>query len=167
VVAAVVVLAVARLVSLRQAGQALELRVLLTIAFSFALGSAISVSGLAGAFAELVANVGAGNAWVALLALHLATSLLTELITNNAAAALMVPLGLALADRLGVSHLPFAVATMVAASASFATPLGYTTNLMVYGPGGYRFSDFLRVGLVMNLVVALIAVTLTPRFFPF
>src|SRR5690606_13065678 len=114
-----------------------------------------------------VTTMGAGNPWVGLLVIHVTTSVLTELVTNNAAAALMVPLALAVSDGLGVSHFPFVVSVMVAASASFSTPIGYTTNLMVYGPGGYRFSDFLKVGVPMNVLVAIVTVAITPRLFPF
>lgn len=164
---ALAVLALTRYLSAQAVQQSLELRVLLTISLSFALGSALESSGLAHAFAELVTGVGAGNALVALAVIHLATALLTELVTNNAAAALMVPLALAVSDRLGVSHLPFVVTVMVGASASFSTPIGYTTNLMVYAPGGYRFTDFLKVGVPMSLLVAVVNLTLCPLFFPF
>ena len=164
---AVSLLALTRFLSPSLIRDSLELRVLLTIALSFALGSALESSGLARAFAGLVTTLGAGNPWVGLLVVHVTTSMLTELVTNNAAAALMVPLALAVSDRLGVSHFPFVVSVMVAASASFSTPIGYTTNLMVYGPGGYRFSDFLKVGVPMNLLVAIVTVAITPRLFPF
>src|SRR5690606_12866717 len=116
---AVSLLALTRFLSPRLIRDSLELRVLLTIALSFALGSALESSGLARAFAGLVTTLGAGNPWVGLLVVHVTTSMLTELVTNNAAAALMVPLALAVSDRLGVSHFPFVVSVMVAASASF------------------------------------------------
>ncbi len=92
--------------------------------------------------------------------------LLTELITNNAAAAIMLPIVLAMCGPLGLDPVPFTVAVMFAASASFATPLGYQTNLMVYGPGGYQFSDFLRMGAAMNLIVGVVTVLLIPLFWP-
>src|SRR5690606_2699322 len=164
---ALVVLALTRYLSPQIVQQSLELRVLLTIALSFALGSALESSGLARAFAERVPGVGAGDALVALVVIHVATALLTELITNNAAAALMVPLALAVSDQLGVSHLPFVVTVMVGASASFSTPIGYTTNLMVYAPGGYQFTDFLKLGIPMSILVALVNLALCPIFFPF
>jgi di/tricarboxylate transporter len=91
----------------------------------------------------------------------------TELVTNTAAAVLLWPLALGIADDLSVSVLPFALALMVAASASFITPLGYQTNLMVAGPGGYRFTDFIRAGLPVSLVVGTVAVVLIPMLFPF
>ena len=79
----------------------------------------------------------------------------TELITNNAAAALMFPLAVATATALGVDYMPFVISTMFAASASFLTPMGYQTNLMVYGPGGYRFGDYARFGLPLTMIVAI------------
>ncbi len=164
---AVAVLAAGRFLTPSLVQQSLELKVLLTIALSFALGGALESSGLASGFAQLITTLGSGSPWIALVAIQVATSLLTELVTNNAAAALMVPLALAVSRQLGVNHLPFVVSVMVAASASFATPVGYTTNLMVYGPGGYRFSDFLRVGLPMNLLVTLLTIALAPWLFPF
>lgn len=87
--------------------------------------------------------------------------------TNNAAAALAFPVAHATATALDVSLLPFAVVIAIAASAGFATPLGYQTHLMVYGPGGYRFSDFVRMGLPLDLVCAALAIGLTPVFYPF
>jgi di/tricarboxylate transporter len=91
---------------------------------------------------------------------------LTELITNNAAAMLMLPVVLALAKSAGLNAEPFVVAVMFAASASFATPIGYQCNLMVYGPGGYRFSDFFRIGIPMNLLVAVVTIVAIPMLFP-
>ncbi len=92
---------------------------------------------------------------------------MTELITNNAAAALMFPFAMATADKLGVSYLPFVIAVMMAASAGFATPIGYQTNLMVYGPGGYRFSDYLKVGVPLDILVGIITIGIAPLVFPF
>jgi len=85
-------------------------------------------------------------------------SLMIEIIINNAAAVIMVPIVLAMTAQAGLNPEPFMLAVMMAASASFATPLGYQTNLMVYGPGGYRFSDFIRIGVPMNFVICLATV---------
>ncbi|MCH8883352.1 MAG: anion permease [SAR324 cluster bacterium] len=89
------------------------------------------------------------------------------MMTNSAAAVLMFPIGLATATAMGVSALPFSVAIMLAASFGFATPLGYQTNLMVYGPGGYRYSDYLRAGLPLNLLVGTTTVLIAPLVWPF
>jgi di/tricarboxylate transporter len=83
---------------------------------------------------------------------------LTEVITNNAAAILMLPTVIEITEKASLNHDPYIFAIMMAASASFATPLGYQTNLMVYGPGGYRFSDFIRVGLPMNIFVGTVTI---------
>jgi len=89
------------------------------------------------------------------------------MITNNAAAVLMFPIAIAASADLGVDYMPFVIAVMVAASASFATPLGYQTNLMVYGPGGYRYVDYLRIGLPLNLLTWAVTVIVAPMIWPF
>merc|ERR1711964_599574 len=91
-----------------------------------------------------------GDVLLTILLVYLVVSVLTEVITNNAAAVLVIPIVLSMTNSMGVAAEPFVIAVMMAASASFATPLGYQTNMMVFGPGGYRFSDFVRVGLPMN-----------------
>lgn len=141
-----------------QAQKSFDVPVLLTIAASFALGGALESTGAARAIAEQIVTVGAGNAILLLLLVYLAVSLLTEVITNNAAAVVMLPIVLSLSEQAGMPAEPFVFAVMMAASASFATPLGYQTNMMVFGPGGYRFSDFMKIGLPMNLFVALASV---------
>ncbi|MFK7870705.1 MAG: SLC13 family permease [Roseobacter sp.] len=103
---------------------------------------------------------------VVILAVFLMTSTLTELVSNNAVAVIMTPLAIGLAAALGLDPRPFAVAVMIAASCAFATPIGYQTNTLVYGPGGYRFTDFIRVGLPLNLSVALVASLIIPLVWP-
>jgi di/tricarboxylate transporter len=102
-----------------------------------------------------------------LAVIYLSTMLLTELLSNTTAVVLAYPIALATAAQLGVDHMPFVVALTIAGSCGFATPIGYQTNLMVYGPGGYRFVDFLRFGGPLNLVVAAVTLLVTPRAFPF
>ncbi len=99
-------------------------------------------------------------------AVYLLTSVLTELVSNNAVAVVLTPIAIALADAMGFDARPLVVAVMVAASASFATPIGYQTNMMVYGPGGYRFTDFLKVGIPLNLSIGLLASALIPLIWP-
>ena len=141
--------------------------VLVIIGASLGLGTAMQVSGAA----QLLASAGLDQVgqqpWLALLVIYALTSAMTEVITNNAAAVLMFPIAQAVAETLGVSLWPFIVVLMLAASASFATPIGYQTNLMVYGPGGYRFSDYLRIGLPLNVVLGLVTVALAPFIWPF
>jgi di/tricarboxylate transporter len=104
---------------------------------------------------------------VAVLAgVYLLTLVFTELVTNNAAAALAFPVALAAAHSMEVNVLPFAVVIAVAASAGFATPLGYQTHLMVYGAGGYRFSDYARIGVPLDLIAMVVTVGIAPIVFP-
>jgi uncharacterized protein with PhoU and TrkA domain len=104
---------------------------------------------------------------VILGAIYLLTSLLTETVTNNAVAVIITPIALGLASHLSLDPRPFAVAVMFGASASFATPIGYQTNTLVYGAGNYRFTDFLKIGVPMNLIVGAVSVAVIPVFFPF
>ncbi|MCH8498022.1 MAG: SLC13 family permease [Marinobacter sp.] len=144
--------------SVGQAQKSVDVPVLLTIAASFALGGALQVTGAAEYVAGNIVQLSAGNPLLMLIVVYLTVSVLTEVITNNAAAVLILPIVLSAAASTGVAPEPFVIAVMMAASASFATPLGYQTNMMVYGPGGYRFSDFLRVGLPMNLFIGAVTI---------
>ncbi|MCG7199142.1 SLC13 family permease [Marinobacter pelagius] len=159
---------VSRCITASRARRSVDLPVLVVIAASFALGNAMSQTGAAAAIVGTLLGNGDGfSPWVALVMIYVLTAFFTEVITNNAAAVLMFPIALALSEHLGVSFLPFAVAVMFAASASFITPLGYQTNLMVYGPGRYRFTDYMRIGLPLSLLVGAISITLIPVFWPF
>ncbi|HHX91507.1 MAG TPA: SLC13 family permease, partial [Paracoccus sp.] len=104
--------------------------------------------------------------WLLLLAVYGLTSVLTELVSNNAVGVILTPIAIGLGLSLGVDPRPLVVAVMIGASASFATPIGYQTNTLVYGPGGYRFTDFLRIGLPLNVVMAVIICVVIPFFFP-
>ncbi|MCG8667847.1 MAG: SLC13 family permease [Pseudomonadales bacterium] len=146
--------------SINTAERSLDLKVLITIGAAFALGMALKKTGVAELIANSVLTVSAGEIWLMLVVVYICVSILTEVITNNGAAILMLPIALTVTDQAGIPHEPFVLAIMMAASASFATPLGYQTNLMVYGPGGYRFSDFLKVGLPMNFLVGMVTVVL-------
>ena len=131
------------------------------------VGKALETTGLAQRVAEAVLGMTRGFGPVAaLVVIYLATNLLTEVITNNAAAVLMVPISMATASSLGAPPIAFGLVVAVAASASFLTPIGYQTNLMVMGPGGYRFSDYARVGWPVTLLVMSITVgTLSILYF--
>ncbi|MEL6928895.1 MAG: SLC13 family permease [Cyanobacteria bacterium J06600_6] len=166
ILAAVVMLLTGCCSSIR-AFRNIEWSVLLVIGAALSIGKALEITGAAGAIATSLIQLSGDNPWLAMAIIYVVTNLLTEVITNNAAAALVFPIALALSQTLGVNFTPFAIAIMMGASASFSTPIGYQTNLMVYGPGGYKFSDFLRVGIPLNILFALITVTLTPRFYPF
>ncbi|MDX1694446.1 MAG: SLC13 family permease [Ketobacteraceae bacterium] len=155
-----------RCCSVSQAEKSLDLTVLVTIAASFALGAALQKTGVAGFVAGSIIALSGGTPWLMLVLTYLAVQLLTETITNNAAAVLMLPIVIEMTDKAGLVHEPFVFAVMIAASASFATPLGYQTNLMVYGPGGYRFKDFLKVGLPMNLFIGIVTLATLLLFWP-
>jgi di/tricarboxylate transporter len=105
-------------------------------------------------------------AFAVVWAIYLLTSVLTELVSNNAVAVVVTPIAIGLADAMGIDARPLVVAVMIAASASFATPIGYQTNTLVYGPGGYKFTDFMRVGIPLNLGVGVLASALIPVIWP-
>lgn len=153
-----------RVVTPGEARNAVDLDVILVIAASFGLGAAIEGSGLAHGIADgLVGALGTLGRSGVLLGVVLATVALTEIVTNNAAAVLIFPVGLAAAASVGLDPRPVAIAIAVAASASFLTPIGYQTNTMVYGPGGYRFSDYARVGSTLTVLVVGVVVLLSQR----
>jgi len=144
-----------------EARRAIDLPVLIVIAAALSVGQAIESTGLAGAIANtLIGGASIFGPIGVLVAIYIGTSLLTEFVTNNAAAALMLTIGLAAAHDLGVAPEAFAIAIAIAASASFLTPIGYQTNLMVMSAGGYRFSDYTKAGIFVNLIVATIAITM-------
>lgn len=157
---------ISRCVTLADAKRSLDLTVLITIAASFSLGNALQVTGAADYLGESLLTLSGGHPWLLLLLTFVAVSILTEMVTNNAAALIMLPIVLAVTASLDLNAVPYVVTVMLAASASFATPLGYQTNLMVYGPGGYHFSDFLRMGLLMNISVGITTVLVVPLIWP-
>lgn len=131
------------------------------------VGAGLDASGAVAMIVDYVSPLLVGLApWLVLLAIYALTSFLTELVTNNAVAVILTPIAIGLAQSLGVDPRPLVVAVMMAASASFATPIGYQTNTLVYGPGGYRFTDFLRIGVPLNVIMAITASLVIPFFFP-
>ncbi|MBN1880485.1 SLC13 family permease [bacterium] len=150
-----------------RARRSIEWEVLLTIAAALGLGTALEKTGAASVLAGHMLGMSGGNPWFALAMVYTVTSIFTGIITNNAAAVLIFPVAMNTAEQLGVNVMPFIICVMLAASASFATPIGYQTNLMVYGPGGYRFSDYMRIGLPLSIVIGLVAVGLAPFLWPF
>jgi di/tricarboxylate transporter len=150
-----------RALTARAARDSVEIDVLIVIAASFGIGAAIEQSGLAAALGGGIVEAFSGYGWrFVLLGVVLATVALTEFISNNAAAALMFPIAMATAQQLGADPRAFAIAVAVSASSSFLTPIGYQTNTMVYGPGGYRFGDYVRLGLPLT-IAAIAACVLT------
>jgi di/tricarboxylate transporter len=160
-------LVVLRVLSAAEARNAIDLNIIVLIAASFGLGNAIEASGLAAEAASLVVGpLGDFGDIGLLVGVLVATVLLTELITNNAAAVLMFPIAIATALEAGLDPRPFAIAIAIAASASFLTPIGYQTNTIVYGMGGYRFADFARVGLPLTILMLAVAAVVIPIFWP-
>lgn len=150
-----------------EARQSVDWTVLVVIGGALGLGSALQMSGAADGVARQLIGLAGGSPWLSLFMIYAVTLLFTELVTNNAAAAVVLPIAYAAATSLGVNFIPFAIAIMIAASAGFATPIGYQTHLMVYGPGGYQFSDYVRLGLPLDLLFMAITVTLAPFIWPF
>jgi len=149
------------------ARRAIDWQVLIVIAASLGIGLALRLSGAAQIIAQLLLSLAGGSPWIALALVFAITALFTAVITNNTAAVLMFPIAMATSKALDVSFMPFMITIMVAASVSFATPIGYQTNLMVYGPGGYRFSDYTRIGIPLTLLVGLIVVLFVPLVWAF
>jgi di/tricarboxylate transporter len=143
-------------------------RLLALIFAMLAVGAGLEHSGavekVVGGMAPWLADL---PAWALIGVIYALTSFLTEIVSNNAVAVIMTPIVVGLGTTLGVDPRPLVVAVMFAASASFATPIGYQTNTLVYGPGGYKFSDYFRIGIPLNLVMVPVMSLTIPFFFPF
>ena len=167
----VIIMAWTRMFSPRKYTKFFSWDVLITIACAFAISTAMTKSGFAESIAGFIISLtelarhSEFGIYIILAALFLITNIFTELITNNAAAALAFPLALAVADKLDANPMPFIVCVCFAASSAFSTPIGYQTNLIVQGVGGYKFTDFVKVGLPMNLIVFVLSVLLIPLFY--
>ncbi len=155
--------------TMEEAYKAIEWRIIFLLAGILTLGIALEKTGGADLISStLLSSVGDWYKLVILVSVfYLMTSFLTEVMSNNATGALLAPIAIATANSLGVNPRPFLVAVMFAASASFMTPVGYQTNTLIYGPGQYKFSDFLRVGTPLNIIFWLIATLLIPYFWSF
>jgi di/tricarboxylate transporter len=148
--------------------EAIDWRVIVLLAGVLPLGIALQKSGAADMIAHYtLALVGGHGPLLALAGIYLLTAALTEAMSNNATAVLLTPIAVATAQSLEVSPMPFLVAVAFAASTSFATPVGYQTNTMVYNAGGYRFTDFVKIGLPLNLLFWAVAVICIPMFWSF
>lgn len=145
-----------------RARRAVDWQVLLVIASAFGLGRAMESSGAAHAVAEGLLALSGSSPYGALAGVYLVTVAFTAFMTNNAAAVLMFSVALAAAEATGASPMPFVVAVMLAASNDFLTPIGYQTNTIVYGLGGYRFGDYWRLGLSLTVLVMAVVLTVVP-----
>jgi di/tricarboxylate transporter len=153
---------------LRDAYRSMQANVLVLIVGAIALGTAMEKTGTAQYYAESFLGLFHGaNPKVILAGIILLTSISTQILSNNATAVLLVPIAISTALSLGVDPKPFIIAVCFGASACFATPIGYQTNLLVYGPGGYRFSDYLKLGIPLNLLVLILGTVFIPFFWPF
>ncbi|WP_372574263.1 SLC13 family permease [Ruegeria jejuensis] len=165
---AVAIVLVTRCIDADEAFSFVDGRLLALIFAMLAIGAALEASGAVRLIVEAIAPfLGMMPPFLVVWAVYLLTSVLTELVSNNAVAVVVTPIAIGLAGAMGIDPRPLIVAVMVAASASFATPIGYQTNMMVYGPGGYRFTDFMRVGIPLNLTVGMLASALIPVIWPF
>jgi di/tricarboxylate transporter len=167
IVGAALVLAT-RCIEADEALGAIDWRVMTLILAMLAVGAALEKTGLVSIAVDAIAPaLSAVPPIVSLAAVYLVSMLLTEIVTNNAVAVVVTPIAIALAAELGVDPRPFVVAVMFAASASFATPIGYQTNTLVYSVGGYRFTDYLKLGAPLNAIAAAIAILVIPLIWPF
>jgi di/tricarboxylate transporter len=151
-----------------EARRSVDWQVLLTIGASLGIGRALQTSGAADFIAHHLIGTAGTNPWLLIGMVYGVTLLFTELMSNNTAAAIVFPLAMATAESISpAAPVPFAITVMVAASCGFATPLGYQTHMMVYGPGGYRFSDFVRIGVPLDLLCGVVTVAMVPMIWPF
>lgn len=154
--------------SLKELYESVPFKVIILLGCLIPLGVAMEKTGAAAFLAgKLVRLPGLQSPYLVLLALAVVTIALTEIMTNNATAVLMVPVAFSVAAQMGISAQPLVLAVMFSASFSFLTPVGYQTNTIIYGPGGYRFSDFARVGAPLTILLLMLSVLLIPRFWPF
>lgn len=164
---AVAVVLLSGCVDAEEAFDMIDGRLLALIFAMLAIGAALEATGAVAKIVDAIAPaLGTLPPWAIVWAIYLLTSVLTELVTNNAVAVVITPIAIGLAGALGIDPRPLVIAVMVAASAAFATPIGYQTNMLVYGPGGYKFSDFLKVGIPLNLSIGLLASFLIPVIWP-
>lgn len=166
-VIALAVVLLSRCIDADEAFSFVDGRLLALIFSMLAIGAALEASGAIRLIVDYVApGLSSLPPFLIVWAIYLLTSILTELVSNNAVAVVVTPIAIGLADAMGIDARALVVAVMVAASASFATPIGYQTNTLVYGPGGYKFTDFLKVGVPLNLSVGLLASALIPVIWP-
>jgi di/tricarboxylate transporter len=158
---------ITRCCSLEDARNNIDWSLLVVVGASLGLGQAMQKSGAAHLLAGTVLEAAGNDPYLSLIGIYFVTWMVTEILTNNAAVALMFPITIATAQQLHVNLLPFIMVLMIAGSAGFVTPIGYQTNLMVYGPGGYRFSDYVKIGLPLSILVGTTCLLVVPLVWQF
>ena len=153
--------------SISQAARSVDMKTIIIIACAVGLESVLTETGLSGAIAGIIESASGTDPYLALTAIFIGAIIMTNIITNPAAAALMFPIAYNLAADLGVSFMPFIIVLMLGCSYAFINPAGYQTNMMVYEPGGYSTMDYIRTGFPLTVIVGIITLGLTPLFFPF
>ena len=163
----VIIILVLRCIDADEAFEFVEGRLLALIFGMLAVGEALDQSGAVKLIVETVEPALEGlPGWAVIAAVYLLGLILTEFLSNNAVAVIFTPIAIELGRQLGYDPRPFAVAVMFSASVAFATPIGYQTHMMVYGPGGYRFSDYVKIGIPLDILTAIVACLLIPVFWP-
>ncbi|WP_375550434.1 SLC13 family permease [Rhodophyticola porphyridii] len=166
-IVAVAVVLLTRCIDADEAFASVDGRLLALIFSMLAIGAALQATGavalVVGGLAPWLADL---PPFLLVWAIYLITSILTELVSNNAVAVVVTPVAIGLAQAIGVDPRPLVIAVMIAASASFATPIGYQTNMLVYGPGGYKFTDFMKVGIPLTLSLGLVVSAIIPLIWP-
>ena len=167
-----VILMMLRVISPNEAYQSIHWQVIVLIAALIPLGIVIESTGTAVFIGESISKIATGflpekQPYVLLGLVYLITMILTEISSNTATVIIMTPIVMALTTQIGIDPRPFIFAVCFAASSSFSTPVGYQTNLMVYGPGGYKFSDFIKVGIPLSITLSFMAVLFIPKIWPF
>ena len=158
---------ITRCINVQDARQSVNWQVVLVIAASIGLGGALEKTGAATVIADAMISSTAHSPTGTLIGLFVLTAVFSAVISNLAAAVMIFPIAVAASQQLGVDIVPFAVTVMIAASACFATPIGYQTNLMVYGPGNYRFVDFIKIGVPLTILVGITTVLIVSMIWVF
>lgn len=164
---ALAVMVLAKVADLRELKQSFPFQIAVIVGSALGIAQVLEASGVGAGVAGWLLSLSHGDAYISLMYLYFFTLILTELVTNNAAISLVLPFAFEAAEAHGVSARPFVMAIAYGASASFLTPFGYQTNLMVQNPGGYKFIHYLKMGLPVSVVYSIVVLLLTPRVFPF